>query len=163
MPALKADPGVTYHGYWSENDGSMISVEDGRGTQIGVVQHLPKHSPTGMNWGYRGSGPADAARSLLIATLGDEAACQVCRGTGRVVYIRENGDLVAEPFDPARHPWTRRGWQCECDGGYKRLPYPAFTEEFVTGWGREWVMSRAAIFRWLEQNQASWSDGYAAN
>ena len=81
---MKADSGVTYHGYWSENDGSVISIEDGRGARIGIVQHLAKHSPTRMNWGYCGSGPADTARSLLIATLGDEATCLVCRGTDRV-------------------------------------------------------------------------------
>jgi hypothetical protein len=46
------------------------------------------------------------------------------------------------------------GWKCECDDGYKLLPYPAFTGLFVTGWGEEWVMSRAAILVWLEQNQA---------
>ena len=155
MPALKADSIVTYHGYWSKNGGPVIGMEDGRGTQIGVVQHLPKHSPTGMNWGYCGSGPADTARSLLIAALGDEAVCRMCRGSGRVVYVRDSGDLVAEPYNAADHPWARQGWQCECDSGYQRLPYPAFTEEFVAVWGREWVISRAAIVGWLEQHQTS--------
>jgi hypothetical protein len=26
-------------------------------------------------------------------------------------------------------------------------------DQFVVGWGREWVMSRAAVLRWLEQHQ----------
>ncbi len=27
--------------------------------------HMVKHSPTGMSWGYGGSGPSDLARSIL--------------------------------------------------------------------------------------------------
>ena len=32
--------------------------------------HIVYHSPTGMNWGYGGSGPADLALSLLTAVVG---------------------------------------------------------------------------------------------
>lgn len=32
--------------------------------------HIVKHSPTGMNWGYGGSGPSDLALSLLTAVFG---------------------------------------------------------------------------------------------
>lgn len=43
-------------------------------------KHLPKHivlhSPTGMNWGYGGSGPADLALSLLAAVVGKNVALQ---------------------------------------------------------------------------------------
>lgn len=31
------------------------------------VKHVVRHSPTGMEWGYAGSGPADCARSMLLA------------------------------------------------------------------------------------------------
>ena len=154
MVALNSGTDVIYHGFRREDGSSVINVEDGEGTQLGVVRHLPKHSPTGMNWGFAGSGPADTARSLLIAALGDEAVCPVCRGTGHVVYVRGADGLVAEPYDSVRHPWTRGGGKCECDGGYRLLPYPAFTGQFVTSWGEEWVISRAAILGWLEQNQA---------
>ena len=30
------------------------------------VKHKVYHSPTGMEWGYSGSGPADTARSILL-------------------------------------------------------------------------------------------------
>lgn len=30
-----------------------------------AVRHIEKHSPDGMQWGYGGSGPADAALSIL--------------------------------------------------------------------------------------------------
>lgn len=40
-----------------------VLVQDERGTR--PLHHHPRHSPTGFNWGYAGSGPADLARSLL--------------------------------------------------------------------------------------------------
>ncbi len=36
------------------------------------LQHRVLHSPTGFNWGYGGSGPADLARSILWDLLGAE-------------------------------------------------------------------------------------------
>ena len=30
------------------------------------IRHFEKHSPDGFNWGYRGQGPADLARCILI-------------------------------------------------------------------------------------------------
>lgn len=50
-----ADPGVVF------------VMEDGRQEPL---RHRKQHSPTGMNWGYGGSGPADLARSLLADYFG---------------------------------------------------------------------------------------------
>ena len=36
------------------------------------LKHQVYHSPTGLNWGYGGSGPADLARSILWDVLGFE-------------------------------------------------------------------------------------------
>lgn len=36
------------------------------------LKHHVHHSPTGFEWGYRGSGPADLARSILWDYLGKE-------------------------------------------------------------------------------------------
>lgn len=36
--------------------------------------HIVKHSPTGLAWGYAGSGPADLALSLLTDVIGREEA-----------------------------------------------------------------------------------------
>lgn len=36
------------------------------------LRHRVRHSPTGFNWGYAGSGPADLARSILWDCLGRE-------------------------------------------------------------------------------------------
>ena len=38
------------------------------------VPHSARHSPTGIEWGYGGSGPADLALSVLLALVGDRAA-----------------------------------------------------------------------------------------
>ena len=35
------------------------------------LRHIVLHSPTGMEWGYGGSGPADLALSILCHYLGD--------------------------------------------------------------------------------------------
>lgn len=39
-----------------------------------LPRHIKRHSPTGMNWGYYGSGPADLALSLLTAVVGKKLA-----------------------------------------------------------------------------------------
>ena len=98
-----------------------------------------------MNWGYAGCGPLDTARSLIIDALGTEALCPVCRGTARVVFLADG----AEPFDPARHPWSGRDWPCTCAGGYRDVPYAEFAGEFVAHWGEEWMMTRPSILGWL--------------
>lgn len=55
-------------------------LEDGQehGTTVLPLPRLrlteARHSPTGFEWGYMGSGPAELARALLIATFpGDDA------------------------------------------------------------------------------------------
>ena len=41
---------------------------------IGLDQHIVRHSPTGIEWGYGGSGPADLALSILTQYAGQEFA-----------------------------------------------------------------------------------------
>ena len=48
-----------------------ITVEE-PGKAPRTLKHRVRHSPTGMNWGYSGSGPADCARSLAWDVLGRE-------------------------------------------------------------------------------------------
>jgi hypothetical protein len=70
MPKEQTPTGAVYRGLWRENGCSEIAIEDEHSHRIGTVRHLSKSSPIGMNWGYAGSGPTDAARSILIAVLG---------------------------------------------------------------------------------------------
>ena len=51
-----------------------------------------------MGWGYAGSGAADCARSVLIAALGEAARCQMCAGTGKVVYRPDDGEEPLPAF-----------------------------------------------------------------
>ncbi|MDT7858131.1 hypothetical protein RQM47_15900 [Rubrivirga sp. S365] len=55
---------------WRDADGTarMTAVGDGEAN----CPHVVRHSPSGPEWGYGGSGPADCARSVLL-TLTDEA------------------------------------------------------------------------------------------
>ena len=38
------------------------------------MPHATRHSPTGIEWGYGGSGPADLALSVLLALADERAA-----------------------------------------------------------------------------------------
>lgn len=51
------------------------------------VPHVSRHSPTGIEWGYGGSGPADLARSILL-TLAD-------RSTADALYQRFKAEVVS--------------------------------------------------------------------
>ena len=51
------------------HNGVSVTVDDGQGMQ--ELTHQVRHSPTGFEWGYGGSGPADLALSLLTDVLDD--------------------------------------------------------------------------------------------
>ncbi|MEU4511700.1 DUF6166 domain-containing protein [Nonomuraea wenchangensis] len=144
-------PEVIYHGYRRKIGGSFIAIETPEGAQLGMVAHLPLHSPTGLSWGYYGSGAADCARSLLIAALGADAACRSCKGTVKVVFDPDTGKEV--PYEPGEaHTYDPELiFRCVCEDGYRIAPalYQAFKFMFVSRWGEEWRMSRAGILAWL--------------
>lgn len=151
MPELDlAD--VTYHGHRPHGGGAaVIEVLDAAGDSIGVVRHVVRHSPTGMQWGYAGSGPADCARSLLIAALGEEAArCPTCRGARRVIYDPELD--IEEPYEPdGKHSLINgdNAYRCHCEDGYRSLPYQDFKFEVIARLDQQqWTMTRAAILDW---------------
>ena len=47
---------------------------DAGGVARMTCPHAVRHSPSGPEWGYGGSGPADCARSVLVAFVGEDAA-----------------------------------------------------------------------------------------
>jgi hypothetical protein len=58
----------TYKGRRDSSGAARVTViADGVERRL---RHKVYHSPTGFNWGYEGSGPADLARSLLLDFLG---------------------------------------------------------------------------------------------
>ncbi len=56
----------------------ITGIRDSNGCRLFLdgmpVKHIVRHSPTGIEWGYAGSGPADAARSILRAIYPPEYA-----------------------------------------------------------------------------------------
>lgn len=52
-----------------------ITTSEGDERPLGLpalLKNEPRHSPDGFNWGYRGSGPAELARAILIAVYPDD-------------------------------------------------------------------------------------------
>lgn len=69
----------TYIGRRVELVGCHVTVTDRRGTRLlAQRQDLRLHSPSGFEWGYLGSGPAQLALAICADVLGnDERAVRV--------------------------------------------------------------------------------------
>lgn len=50
----------------------VVVVEAGRRRPLRWRLDLANHSPTGLSWGYQGSGPAQCALAILADALGDD-------------------------------------------------------------------------------------------
>jgi hypothetical protein len=128
---------------------AMVTVETPDGETIGVLRHVVMKSPTGFNWGYNGSGPAELARCLLLAAL-DNDRCLVCGGDRWVVYdVAQHTERRYQPgVDPQELALT-----CgDCDGGYRRVPYQTFKEQYVCRWGDQWRVTRSELLGWLRDH-----------
>lgn len=51
---------------------TVIGTRQGGSRALAPRHDLRNHSPTGFNWGYGGSGPAQLALALLADVLGDD-------------------------------------------------------------------------------------------
>lgn len=147
----------------------QLRQPDGSVAEEHPLRHHSRHSPTGFEWGYGGSGPADLARSLLIDALGDQAKCEVCGGENLVVYDEQTRDF-RKPKDrdelrranelSAREDGDRIVSCFECDGGVIRLPYMAFKFDVVAHLDRrEWTMPAANVIEWMEAHQVTEGEG----
>ena len=66
-----------YHGLRDPDDTLSNSVwvtRDGAKSQLPLCLDLRNHSPTGFEWGYTGSGPAQLALALLDNVVGSKLA-----------------------------------------------------------------------------------------
>lgn len=115
--------GAAFVGSLAPAGGHVVHVHEDGGSR--PLEHVVKHSPSGFSWGYRGSGPAELARCMLLHVLGDAAVCTVCGGTATIL----EGD-----GDPG-HEVAIRSTCWGCDGGYLLRPvvYQDFKEEVVAG------------------------------
>lgn len=129
-----------YRGYGNDNTagGRLVARVDDDGNQA-PLRHVVRHSPSGMSWGYAGSGPADLARSLLIDMLGDAAICGTCGGTGR-----------------ERQAWDIDDVRCfPCSGeGWRELPYQRFKFDVIAGLPESWTLTSDEIGAWLDAHGA---------
>jgi hypothetical protein len=52
----------------------IVCSRDIYGCHVNIPRRIVLHSPTGFNWGYGGSGPADLALNILSVFIGQAAA-----------------------------------------------------------------------------------------
>lgn len=66
---------------------------------INPLVHCVHHSPTGFDWGYNGSGPADLALSILHDHLGEPATKKIYKGKvgATAMYLHQafKQDIIA--------------------------------------------------------------------
>lgn len=117
-----------YKGYRGPDwdDTSVMVCEPGK--RVRNLKHLVQHSPTGLEWGYGGSGPADLARSILGDAIGNA-------GLSPALYQEFKRAFVAR-------------WSRDTPPGPVRaamLGSAADTESHC-----EWRITEAEIQAWLE-------------
>lgn len=81
---------------------------------------LANKSPTGFNWGYAGSGPAQLAIALLADALGDDAKALRCAEKFKVRYICNLDQF--RPWAISREAVRLMAGAIELEGGRKLAP-----------------------------------------
>lgn len=67
----------SYRGRRTEQGCEVVVEDEGVSRPLPPRHDLRNHSPTGFEWGYSGSGPAQLALALAADALGDERAQDV--------------------------------------------------------------------------------------
>ncbi len=85
--------GKAYRGYRAGDDEigacrMVVVSSDGRNKMISSpLHHVVRHSPSGFEWGYAGSGPADTSLSILADYFGERPTKDdVYYGRGKAVH-----------------------------------------------------------------------------
>lgn len=71
-------------------EGATVKAPDG--TDLPLRLDLRDHSPTGFEWGYRGSGPAQLALAICAYVAGDEVALEVYQAFKDSKICAQRGD-----------------------------------------------------------------------
>lgn len=79
-----------YSGHRSMSLGKCVVkvTRNGRTTSLRLAKNVLNHSPTGFEWGYPGSGPAQLALAILVDLLGKghrDRAIKLHQGFKRIV------------------------------------------------------------------------------
>jgi hypothetical protein len=97
------------------------------GTEERPLRHIAYHSPTGLDLGYPGSGPADLALSILVDHLGEGSRWRQAEGEER----------------PPRVPRGSRAWDLHQD----------FKRRFIASADRSGLVLREdEIGQWIEEH-----------
>jgi hypothetical protein len=67
----------------------VVVIDNGQERDLDLRLDVRDHSPTGFNWGYGGSGPAQLALAICCDCLGDKI------GSDPVVYQQFKRDFVS--------------------------------------------------------------------
>ena len=126
VPGIPGDcgQGRTYHGSRAGGHAVVTVSEYGRNGELTESPLDPRldlwnHSPTGMEWGYPGSGPAQLALAILADATGDGSYAKLRHQRFKqdvTAEIRQNswtihpedvaGWVNDHPPDPARMEWA---------------------------------------------------------
>ena len=107
-------------------DVSVLVVDIRNRKRVRALRHVPFHSPSGFEWGYQGSGPADLALAILVDYFHERAP--------------RNGWLAGRLF--AR--WTVDSQAFRHHQYFKRDVIAQFCEE--------WELSGLQIDAWLKDH-----------
>ena len=132
-----AAPGKVYQGI-RKPGGLRVVVRTQDGEAPYRLQHHVRHSPTGFECGYAGSGPSDLARCILIDFLGDEAICAAC----------DDGKIADESEGP------QTCW--ECNGEVFKLPvdYQEFKFQVVAQLARDgFELTGEEVAEWVKEHR----------
>ena len=90
-------------------DGSVkvVAIRDGRQYPL---RHLVHHSPTGMEWGYHGSGPADLARSIIGDVMGTEKPRPDIYQVFKLEFVSGWGDRWEISREDVEEWLRKKGW-----------------------------------------------------
>ncbi len=112
-----------YKGYKDTHlEQNVVTVQSGSGT-VRELKHFPFHSPTGFEWGYQGSGPADLALAILVE------------------HFNEHPPTTGYS-DPSASRWQR--------GSQAWALHQKFKTDVVGRWQHdEWAYTSSNIAQWI--------------
>lgn len=94
-------------------DGVVVTIEgDGH---VRPLHHVQRHSPTGFEFGYAGSGPADLAHSILVDVLNVKS---VAPGMYQAFKFDVISKLDSDAFEIGQEfvrQWLSRRWKQATD------------------------------------------------
>ncbi len=133
----------TYKGERLKEGCEVYVTEEGKRYPLPMHLEIRNHSPSGFEWGYGGSGPAQLALALLADHIGPDPSPAVC------------------PFcESAMKDWKCSEPECNFDGNHKLYAeeykwlsvaklYQDFKAEIVAALDDRWEIDSAALDRWI--------------